>query len=250
MSSSLFHTLNISRQDMLTRLADLDVISNNIANVNTSGFKSSRSNFQELLDSVSAQREGIYTPSTQLNTNQGALKATQNPFDWAIEGEGFFPVRLPNGTVAYTRDGQFNLDANRTVVTSSGYPLVWSGQTIPADAVNISLNRDGTVEALLADGTKSVVGNVQLAKFANPTGLISAGRNTWIASLASGQAQLGTPGTNNLGTTGGYLVEQSNVSLSREMTNLITDQRAFELSTKAFQQTDTMITQAINLRKI
>jgi flagellar basal-body rod protein FlgG len=250
MSSSLFHTLNISRQDMLTRLADLDVISNNIANVNTSGFQASRSNFQELLDSATSQREGIFTPSTQLNTTQGALKATQNPLDWAIEGEGYFPVRLPNGTVAYTRDGQFSLDSNRTVVTASGYPLVWSGKTIPADAVSITLSRDGTVEALLANNTKTVVGNVQLAKFANPTGLINSGHNTWIASLDSGQAQLGTPGTNNLGTTANNLVEQSNVSLSREMTNLMTDQRAFELTTKAFQQTDTMIDLAINLRKV
>lgn len=250
MSSSLFHTLNISRQDMLTRLADLDVVSNNLANVNTAGFKSSRSNFQELLDSVSSEREGIYTASTQLNTNQGALRSSQNPYDWAIQGEGFFQVRLPNNTIAYTRDGQFGLDANRRIVNSNGYQLVWSGQTIPADTVNITLNPNGSVEALLANGTKSVVGNVQLAKFANPTGLIGVGRNAWIASLDSGQAQVGAPGANNLGTTVGYTVEQSNVSMAREMTNLTTDQRGFELSTKAFQQTDMMINLAINLRKV
>jgi flagellar basal-body rod protein FlgG len=249
MSSSLFHTLNISRQDMLTRLADLDVISNNLANVNTAGFRSSRSNFQELLDSVTSDREGIYTPSTQMNTNQGSLTATQSPYDWAIQGDGFFQVRLPNNTTAYTRDGQFNLDSKRQIVTASGYPLVWSGQTVPAEATSIVLSRDGVVEAVMADGTKQTLGNVQLAKFANPTGLLNAGRNVWIASLDSGQAQLGTPGSNNLGTTANNMVEMSNASMSREMTNLMTDQRAFELSTKAFQQTDTMINLAINLRK-
>jgi flagellar basal-body rod protein FlgG len=249
MSSSLFHTLNISRQDMLTRLADLDVISNNLANVNTAGFRSSRSNFQELLDSITSEREGIYTPSTQMSTTQGALKATESPYDWAIEGDGFFQVRLPNNTTAYTRDGQFSLDSNRRIVNSSGYPLVWSGQSIPANATSITLSREGVVEAIFADGTKQNLGNVQLAKFANATGLISAGRNVWIASLDSGTAQLGTPGSNNLGTTANNLVEMSNVSMAREMTNLTTDQRAFELSTKAFQQTDTMISLAINLRK-
>jgi flagellar basal-body rod protein FlgG len=246
MSSSLFHTLNISRQDMLTRLADLDVISNNLANVNTSGFRSSRSNFQELLDS--STRSGVYTPSTQIMTNQGALRSSQNPFDWAIQGEGFFPVRLPDGTTAYTRDGQFVMDANRKLVTSSGYPLVWNGQ-IPDNAINYSLKSDGTVEALLPDGSKTVVGSVQLAQFTNPTALIGAGKNAYIPSAGSGAARLGTPGTNNLGTTVGFTVEQSNVSMAREMTNLITDQRAFQLSTKAFQQTDVMIQEAINLRK-
>jgi flagellar basal-body rod protein FlgG len=250
MSSSLFQTLNISRQDMLTRLADLDVISNNLANVNTAGFRSSRSNFQELLDEATSEREGIYTPSTQLSTNQGALKATDSPYDWAIQGEGFFQIRLPNNTTSYTRDGQFMLDANRRIVNASGYQLIWSGQTIPADAVSITLSRDGVVEAVRADGTKQNVGNVQLAKFANPTALISAGSNVYIASLDSGQAQLGAPGSNNLGTTSSNMVEQSNVSMAREMTNLSTDQRAFELSTKAFQQTDTMIGLAINLRKV
>ncbi len=246
MSSSLFHTLNISRQDMITRLADLDVISNNLANVNTAGFKSSRSNFQELLESTN--REGIVTPSTQLMTNQGALWSSQNPFDWAITGEGFFPVRRPDGTTAYTRDGQFTLDANRNLVTANGYQLVWNGK-IPENAINYNINQNGTVEALMPDGTKTIAGQVQLAQFTNPTGLIGAGKNTWIASAASGAARLGTPGTNNIGTTSGFTVEQSNVSMAREMTNLITDQRAFQLSTKAFQQTDMMIQQAINLRK-
>lgn len=246
MSPSLFHTLNISRQDMLTRLADLDVISNNLANVNTAGYKANRSNFQEFLNE--ANLEGVRTPSTQLLTHQGALRSSQNPLDWAIEGEGFFQVRLPNGQTGYTRDGQFMLDANRRLVNSNGYPLVWNGQ-IPEDYVHLTLNRDGSVEALLATGTKSVVGQVQLAQFTNPTALISGGHNAFLPTAASGQPRVGNPGTNNLGITAGEKVEMSNANMAREMTQLMNDQRAFQLSTRSFQQTDTMIQLAINLRK-
>lgn len=246
MSTSLFHTLNISRQDMVTRLADLDVISNNLANVNTAGYKASRSNFQELLEN--ANKEGVFTPSTQLLTNQGGLNSSESSLDWAIQGEGFFPINLPNGQTGYTRDGQFSLDAERQLVNASGYTLDWDGE-IPEDYVSISLKENGAVEVVNSAGEISTVGQVQLAQFINPTALISNGGNIYLPSVSSGQATLGTPGTNNLGITASGMVEKSNVSLSREMTQLINDQRAFQLSTKAFQQTDTMIQQAISLRK-
>jgi flagellar basal-body rod protein FlgG len=246
MSSSLFSTLNISRQDMLTRLLDLDIVGDNLANVNTAGFKSSRTNFQELL--AKAQKEGIYLPATQALMGQGTLRTSENSMDWAIEGEGFFQVRLPDGRTAYTRDGQFNLDGNRRLVNSSGYPLIWSGQ-IPADIASVSIQPDGTVTGTLQDGTAATLGKVQLARFANPSGLFGNGNNVWLATASSGAAQTGAPGSTNFGVTRANSVEQSNVDLAGQMTQLMTDQRTFQMSVKAFQQTDVMIQQAINLRK-
>jgi flagellar basal-body rod protein FlgG len=248
MSSSLFHTLNISRQDMLTRLQDLDVVSNNLSNMNTAGFKSSRSNFQELLANTN-QRDGIRIPSTQALTGEGALKTTTNQLDWAIQGEGYFAVRLPDNTIGYTRDGQLHMDANRNLVTASGYKLIWSGTQVPPEATGITLRQDGTVQYALPDGTAVAAGTVQLAKFINPSGLTTHGNNVWLPSAASGAATMGVPGTGNLGTVANNQVEQSNVNIAREMTNLMTDQRTFQMSVKAFQQTDQMINQAINLRK-
>src|SRR5512147_3254489 len=133
MSSTLFSTLNISRTDILSRLRDLDVTSNNIANVNTSGFKANRSNFQEML--TEQLKEGTRIPNTQLMPMQGSLRDSDNPLDWAIQGEGFFSVTLPNGDTGYTRDGEFTLDANRDIVNANGYPLVWDGE-VPETAVD------------------------------------------------------------------------------------------------------------------
>jgi flagellar basal-body rod protein FlgG len=246
MSSSLFHTLNISRQDILTRLTDLDVTSNNLANVNTAGFKASRSNFQEMLN----QRltEGNQLLNTQALTGQGALRDSANPLDWAIEGEGYFSVTLPNGDTGYTRDGQFVLDADLNLVTASGYPLAWDGE-ITDGMTDISIGSDGVVSATDADGVRVEVGTVQLTRFPNPSGLTSRGNNVWLESDASGAAQSGAAGSENFGTIGSFRVEQSNVDLSQEMTHLIVLQRSFSMSVKAFQQTDTMISEAINLRK-
>jgi flagellar basal-body rod protein FlgG len=247
MTNSLYHTLNISRQDMMTRLQDLDVVSNNMANVNTAGYKSSRMNFQEMLNATN--REGIHASGTQMFTTEGALRSTDNPYDWAIQGEGFFAVKMPDGKTAYTRNGQFNLDANHNIVTFNSFPLIWDGK-VPENAVNITLTQDGTVNAVLADGSNVAAGKVQLTQFNNPTALVNAGNNLWTESTGSGKARTGTPGTNGLGTVISNRVEQSNVSLTRELTRMVTDQRAFQLSSKAFQQTDTMIQQAINLRKV
>lgn len=246
MSSSLFHTLNISRQDILSRLTDLDVTSNNLANVNTAGFKTSRSNFQEMLNQQLI--EGTQLLNTQMLTAQGPLRDSANPLDWAIQGEGLFSVTLPDGNTGYTRDGQFVLDAELNLVTASGYPLVWDGEILDGMS-DISVSSDGTVTANDADGVRVEVGTVQLTRFANPSGLTSHGDNVWLESDASGAAQTGAAGSENFGTLSPYRVEQSNVDLSQEMTHLITLQRSFSMSVKAFQQTDTMISEAINLRK-
>jgi flagellar basal-body rod protein FlgG len=246
MSSSLYHTLNISRQDILSRLSDLDVTGNNLANINTAGYKSSRANFQELLNKQI--QDGNKFVSTQLMTTQGAVKPSENPLDWAIQGDGFFSVTLPDGKIGYTRDGQFVLDADRNLVTASGYPLVWDG-TIAEGLSNISINADGAVTASNADGTSAALGTVQLTRFSNPTALANNGDNIWLETTSSGTAQTGTAATENYGRISGKMIEQSNVELSQEMTHLLALQRSFSMSVKAFQQTDTMISLAINLRK-
>ena len=246
MPYSLFSTLNISRQDMLSRLRDLDVTSNNIGNVNTSGFKANRANFQEML--TAQLKEGTRVPSSQLMPMQGSVRDSDSPLDWAIQGEGFFSVTLPNGDIAYTRDGEFKLDAENNLVNANGYPLVWDGE-IPDDATDINIQADGTVTALNADGQSTDIGTVQLTIFPNATGLTGYGDNLWLESDSSGAAQAGAPGTENFGTISAHKVEQSNVNLSNEMTHLMTLQRSFSMSLTVFQQTDNMISQAINLRK-
>ncbi len=246
MPASLFHTLNISRQDMLTRLTDLDVTSSNLANVNTAGYKANRSNFQELLNQQ--VKEGTQMRATQLLTMQGSLRNSTNPLDWAIQGEGFFSVTLPDGGTGYTRDGQFSLDADRNLVTASGYPLIWNGE-IPEGTTSINISPDGTVTALDAAGAGTEAGAVELTRFPNPTGLTGNGDNIWLESEASGAAQTGAPGTENFGAISAYRIEQSNVNMAQELTHLMTLQRAFSMSLKVFEQTDMMISQAINLRK-
>ena len=244
--TSLFHALNISRQDMLSRLQDLNVISNNLANLNTAGFKSSRSEFQELLSA--AQLEGLTVAGTQNLMGQGALNQTGNALDWAIQGSGFYPVTMADGRTAYTRDGQFHLDANRNLVTSHGEKLVWQGK-IPEAYTSITVGQDGKVLVTNLDGTQTVAGQVQLAHFTNPAGLVGQGNNLWLASAPSGPAVLGVPGSANYGSLVAGSVESSNVDVSTEMTNMMSDQRTFEMSMQAFQQTDNMISMAINLRK-
>jgi flagellar basal-body rod protein FlgG len=246
MASSLFSTLNISRQDILNRLKDLDVTSNNVANVNTTGFKSNRSNFQEML--TASLKEGMRVSSTQLMPAQGSLRDSDNPLDWAIQGEGFFSLTLPNGETGYTRDGAFVLDSDRNLVNANGYPLVWDGE-IPEDAVDISIKSDGTVTALDANGQGTDIGTVQLTRFPNPSGLTGYGDNVWLESDSSGAAQGGAPGDENFGILVSHKLEQSNVNLGRELTRLMTLQRSFSMSLSAFQQTDNMISEAINLRK-
>ena len=246
MSYSLFHTLNISRQDMLSRLVDLDLTSNNLANINTAGFKVSRANFQELL--AAQNRDGMTLVNTQMINLQGPVNTTSNPLDWAIQGEGFFQVRLPDGETGYTRDGQFRLDTNGELVNSSGYRLEWDGE-LPEDYNNLEIHTDGSVVVLRSDGTRETAGTIELARFPNPTGLRSQGQNLWIPSDASGEPETGSPGSEGLGIIMARSVEQSNVDLSLEMTHLMTLQRAFQLAVRTFQQTDTMINQAIHMRK-
>jgi flagellar basal-body rod protein FlgG len=245
MADSLFQILNISQQDMLARLLDLDVTSNNIANINTVGYKQNRANFQELLQQK--QQSGVYLQPTQLLTYQGSLVQTTNPLDLSISGEGFFQVKLPDGRTAYTRNGQFSLDSNHKIVSPDGYPLVWQGQ-IPATSEEVQVQPDGTVYS--RTGTQwTQAGTIQIATFLNPTALEINGSNTYLATPASGAAKTGAPGSATYGQIKSSSVEQSNVNLATEMTHMMALQRSFQISSKTFQQTDTMISEAILMRR-
>ncbi|KPL84128.1 hypothetical protein SE15_02835 [Thermanaerothrix daxensis] len=243
--ASLYHVLHISRQDMMARLDDLDLTSHNLANINTIGFKRSRTNFQELLEN--ATKSGAWIAATQILNAQGALKQTGRVLDLAIQGEGFFAVRLPDGRTGYTRDGQFSLDAQGRLVTAAGYPLIWEGQ-IPTDATAIEIDRDGTVRIQQGQAW-NVAGRIGLSRFINPSALQEFGSNVWLETPTSGPAQNGTAGNARFGQIVSRALEQSNVNLAEEMAHLISLQRNFQMSVRAFQQTDQMISQAIHLRK-
>lgn len=244
MGFSLNQILNISRSGMIARLLDLDVTSNNMANTNTSGYKSNRSNFQELLDKE--RFTGTQLVATQRSNLQGAIAISPNSWDLAVEGPGYFGITLPDGQTAYTRDGHFNLDSNRQLVDAAGHKVIWQGQ-IPQDAQEFHVNPDGTIMAR-QDTTWTQVGTIQLYRFPNPNGLNSYSQNMVMETAVSGAPVAGTPDSDNYGRIVGGALEASNVNISNEMTQLISVQRSFSLSLRTFQSTDQMISQAIHMR--
>ncbi len=246
MGLNINQILNISRCGMMARMNDLDLVSHNLANINTTGFKTSRSNFQEMLN----QRlyNGVQLRTTQHFMDQGAFKQTAHPLDLSINGEGFFSITLPDGRVAYTRDGEFNLDASRRLVNTNGYPLIWDG-TIPDDAEEINIEADGTV-MVMQNGTWNQAGTIQLARFPNANGLQGYGDNLWVETESSGAAILGAPKSEGYGEILNHTLEQSNVNIANEMTQMILLQRSFDLSLRTFQTTDRMLEQAIQMRRI
>lgn len=245
MSPSLFQVLNISSQDMNSRLQDLANSSNSMANVNTIGYKSSRLNFQELLNE--ANRSGVKCSSSQIMTKQGALVTTDVSTDVAINGDGFFGVTLPNGDIGYTRNGSFTLDSENQLLDGNGYKIKYEG-TIPADASEIAIDQNGTISALVDDEWVEA-GSISLYRFTNPGGLTSIGNNILIESVNSGEAQTGSPGDTNFGILVPGTLESSNVNFADELTHLIVVQRSFQMASTAFQTTAEMINSAIHLRK-
>ena len=262
----MIRSLWTSATGMQAQALNLDVISNNLANVNTSGFKKSRAEFQDLLyetiqpAGTSSSQDtqvpaGIQLghgtrPSTVLKIfSQGNMENTQNELDLAIEGDGFFQISLPNGETAYTRDGAFKLDSDGRIVNSDGFTLE-PEIAIPTDALSISVGMDGTVSVLQAgDSTPSEIGTIELARFVNSAGLISMGKNLFITSEASGDEMTGTAGENGLGTLAQGFLEMSNVSVVDEMVNMITAQRAYESNSKAIQAADDMLQLANNVKR-
>jgi len=251
---------------MQAQTLNIDIISNNLANVGTAGFKQSRADFQDLLyqtirsPGVSSSEDtqvptgiqvghGVRPAATQKMFTQGEFQHTENELDMAIEGGGFFQVIQPNGETGYTRAGAFKLDSDGRMVTSDGFPME-PEITIPTDAIAISIGTDGTVSVLLAgENQPSEIGNVELAQFVNPSGLRSIGRNLFTPSAASGDATTGTPGEDGFGTIAQGYLELSNVSVVDEMVNMIVAQRAYETNSKTIQASDEMLQTATNLRR-
>ncbi|HEA25891.1 MAG TPA: flagellar basal-body rod protein FlgG [Ectothiorhodospiraceae bacterium] len=236
----------------------MSVISNNLANVSTNGFKRDRAVFEDLLYQTQRQPgaqssqdstlpsglmvgTGVRTVATEKLHTQGSLVQTGNALDLAVQGRGFFQILQPDGSIGYTRDGAFQLDAEGQVVTSNGY-LLQPGITLPADAQSISIGIDGTVSyTQQANATPTVAGNIDLADFVNPTGLQPIGGNLYVETAASGAPQVGAGGQNGLGTIMQSAVEGSNVNVVGELVDMIETQRAYEMNSKAISAADQML---------
>jgi flagellar basal-body rod protein FlgG len=251
---------------MQAQQLNLDTIANNLANVNTTGFKKTRVDFQDLLYQTFRApglqgTQGTIIPTgiqvglgsrpiaTQRIFSQGDFQQTENPLDLVIEGDGFFQVQKSDGTTAYTRAGAFKKDGTGRLVTSDGSVLT-PNIVLPADAKNVTIGSDGTVSVTLANSTQAVtVGTLQLAQFLNPGGLLSVGRNLYVPTAASGAAVVGNPGTNGFGTLSQGFLELANVKVVDEMVNMITSQRAYEANSKAIQTADEMLQISNSLRR-
>ena len=233
------------------------IISNNLANANTTGYKSQRAAFQDLLyqniRQVGAQSTqntqyptgltlgtGVRIVATEANYAQGSVTTTNGPLDLSVAGRGFLQITLPDGSLAYTRDGALSLDNQGNIVTTSGYPLQ-PAITIPVGTQSVTVGNDGVVTAVTAVGKTTQIGQIQLADFVNEQGLQPMGSNLAIESAASGAPQVGTPGTNGLGTIQQGTLETSNVNTVTELVNMIECQRAYEMNSKAITTTDQML---------
>ena len=250
--------LHVARTGLDAQNERMRVIANNLANVNTTGFKRDRAQFETLAyQSMTApgapsSAQNKYANGTSLGTGvaiagtaridtQGSLTTTGNTLDLAIEGAGFFQVLKPDGATAYTRDGNFNLSAEGTIVTSDGLPLQPQIQ-IPDGAQSITIASDGTVSATISGQTEpATLGKIQTVRFMNPAGLQSAGNNLLVESAASGAAQVGDPGLNGLGTVRQGSLEASNVNVVEELVDMIETQRAYEVNSKMIKATDEML---------
>lgn len=245
---------------------NMDVIANNLANVNTTGFKKSRADFQDLLYQTMrsagvSEAEGAQVPtgiqvglgvrpgSVQKVNTQGDVQATGNQLDVVIEGDGFFQVMLPSGKYGYTRDGSFKTNSQGNLVTSDGY-AVWPEINIPKEASNVSIGAGGSVAAKVNGETESrSLGTLKIVKFQNPAGLSNMGRNLLVQTEASGEPTEDIPGQNGLGSLSQGFLEMSNVKVVEEMVNLIVAQRAYEVNSKSIQTADEMLSIANQLRR-
>ncbi len=255
----------ISATGMEAQRLNIDVISNNLANVNTNGFKKSRADFQELLYQTIKSPGAPSADGTELPTGiqvgmgvkpaavqrmfkQGDFIATENPLDIVIEGDGFFQISMPEGDLAYTRAGAFKVDSEGRIVNSEGYPLE-PAITLPSDTLQISITADGTVSVLQPGSeTLSEIGSIELAQFINPGGLKSIGRNLYLQSGASGESTTANAGSDGLGTINQGFLELSNVNVVEEMVNMIASQRAYEMNAKVVKTSDEMLQMANNIK--
>ncbi|MFY7905749.1 MAG: flagellar basal-body rod protein FlgG [Burkholderiaceae bacterium] len=254
----MINSLWVAKTGMQAQQTQLDVISHNLANVSTNGFKRGQAVFEDLiyqnLRQVGANSSeqsqlptglqlglGVRTVATSRSFSQGNLQQTSNNLDLAINGAGFFQVQMPDGTLGYTRDGAFQVNAQGQMVTSGGY-LLAGGITIPADARSLTINSTGQVSVVQGTNTApTVVGQLELATFVNPVGLEPRGQNLFTETAASGAPTTGTPGSVGLGSVLQGYVESSNVNVVQELVNMIQTQRAYEMNSKAIQTSDQML---------
>jgi flagellar basal-body rod protein FlgG len=254
----MIRSLYIAKSGLDAQQTQLDVVSNNLANVGTTGFKRSRAVFEDLmyqnLRQVGGQTSdqtrlpsglqvgtGVQVVATERIHTQGNLTKTDKPRDVAINGNGFFQVQMPDGTTSYTRDGNFDQDRDGQLVTASGF-LIQPTITIPANATSLTIGRDGIVSVTQPGTTASVqVGQLQLATFVNPTGLQSLGENLYAETDSSGAPNQVNPGVDSAGTLVQGSVEASNVNVVEELVNMIATQRAYEINSKAVQTSDQML---------
>ena len=259
-------SLDIGATGMHAQQTNVDVISNNIANMTTSGHKRQRVDFKDLIyqniqrPGAQSSDVGTVLPSglqlglgVRVNAvyrihEQGPIQMTENPLDLAILGDGFFQIQRPDGTTAYTRSGIFQVNGDGELVTTQGY-LMEPNITVPDDATEVSINRSGEVFAKLQGQTNLVnLGQIQTANFVNPAGLEAVGDSLFVETEASGAPQIGTPDTENFGAIRQGAIESSNVNVVEEITQLITAQRAYEMNSKVIQTSDEMLQTVTQLR--
>ena len=258
--------LRTAATGMFAQQLNIDTIAHNLANVNTTGFKKSRPEFQDLMyqtlkasgvsenANLQATSElqvgnGSVPVATQKAFVQGDIQPTQNQLDVAVQGEGFIQVRRPDGTVAYTRDGSLKMSGDGSLVTSQGY-LVEPAVTFSADTTDITIGRDGTIEAKTVGSTETTkVGQFELAKFVNPAGLKSIGGDLYVETVASGAPVTGTASNEGFGEVMQGNLESSNVDIVEEMVGMITAQRAYEISAKTIKTVEDMLTVATNVKR-
>ncbi len=250
---------------MAAQALNVDVISNNLANINTTGFKRGRANFEDLMyqqiNSPGTQNSagnqvpngiqvglGVRAAGVDRIQAEGNFQQTGNPLDLAIEGRGFIQILMPSGELAYTRGGSLSINSLGQLVTQDGYPTIPT-LTIPQNAMSVTITPDGSISVVQPGNISTILGQIQLADFANPAGLTGIGQNLLQQSVSSGPPIVGAPGVNGLGTVAQGTLETSNVSAVEEMVNLIAGQRAYEMSSKAVQAADEMLQTANNVRR-
>ncbi|MDR1516086.1 MAG: flagellar basal-body rod protein FlgG [Synergistaceae bacterium] len=251
---------------MIAQQTHLDVVANDLANVNTSGFKKIRADFQDLIYQINREPGAPVEPDSMIPTGiqvglgtkvvgttrmfmQGSLQTTDNPTDVAITGEGFFQVTLPDGTIAYTRDSNWKIDANGQIVTHDGY-LLEPAVVVPDDATDFSVSPTGAITVRIVGTLEpEEIGQIELARFINPAGLRAMGKNLFIATAASGEAMVGNPGDEGYGTLEQRALEMSNVQVVEEMVEMIVAQRAYEANSKTISTADELLRIANNLRR-
>ncbi len=250
--------LHVAKTGLSAQDTNLKVISNNLANVSTVGFKKDRAVFEDLLYQIQRQPgansaadsqlpsglqlgNGVRTVGTQKLFQEGEFQVTGESFDVAINGRGFLQVQLPNGDIGYTRNGQLHLDSEGRLVTAEGYPLE-PEITLPGEVLTMSIGNDGTVEVVVAgDATPQEIGQLEVANFVNPQGLQAIGQNLFLETAASGAPQVEVPGENGTGILQQGMLEGSNVNAVEELVNMITTQRAYEINSKVISTADQML---------